>query len=47
MKRTNIYKKLIIRAKGIIRNAKMPRTFSKNNNNVFSNKKNIAMQILK
>lgn len=47
MKRQNIYKKLIIRAKGIIRSARIPRSFSKKNNNVFSNEKHIILQILK
>jgi len=43
MKEQNIYKKLIIRAKGIIRNARIPKSFSKKNNNVFSNEKHIIM----
>jgi len=46
MKRQNIYKKLIIRAKGLIRKARIPKSFSKRKNNVFSNEKHIIMQIL-
>jgi len=46
MKRKNIYKKLIIRAKEKIRAARIPRTLSKKNNNVFSNEKHIIMHVL-
>lgn len=47
MKRTNIYKKLIKRAKGKIRAARIPKSFSKKNNNVFTNEKHFILQILK
>jgi len=46
MRKQNIYKKLIVKAKGIIRNARIPRSFSKKNNNVFSNEKHVIMYIL-
>jgi len=46
MKKSNKYKKLIIRTKGIIRGARIPKSFSKKNNNVFSNEKHIIMQVL-
>jgi len=46
MRRTNIYKKLIIRAKGKIRSARIPKSLSKKNNNVFSNEKHIIMYAL-
>ena len=46
MRRTNIYKKLIIRAKGKIRSARIPKPLSKKNNNVFSNEKHIIMYTL-
>jgi len=46
MKRNEIYKKLIIRAKGIIRKARILRALSKKNNNVFSNEKHIIMYTL-
>jgi len=46
MRKQNIYKKLIWRAKGEIRSARIPRTLSKKNNNVFSNEKHILMHVL-
>ena len=46
MRRTNIYKKLIIRAKEKIRSARIPKSLSKKNNNVFSNEKHIIMYTL-
>jgi hypothetical protein len=46
MRKSNKYKKLIIRTKGIIKNARMPKSFSKKNNNVFSNETHIIMQVL-
>ena len=46
MKRNNIYKKLIVRAKGIIRSARIPKSLSQKNNNVFSNEKHIIMYTL-
>ena len=46
MRKSNKYKKLIIRTKGIIRGARIPKSFSKKNNNVFSNEKHIIMQVL-
>jgi len=46
MKKSNKYKKLINRTKGIIRSARIPKSFSRKNNNVFSNEKHIVMQVL-
>ena len=46
MRKSNKYKKLIIRTRGIIRNARIPKSFSKKNNNVFSNEKHIIMQVI-
>ena len=46
MRKTNIYKKLIIMAKGKIRSARIPKPLSKKNNNVFSNEKHIIMYTL-
>lgn len=46
MKKSNKYKKLITMTKGIIRSARIPKSFSKKNNNVFSNEKHIIMQVL-
>ena len=46
MRKSNKYKKLIIRTKGIIRGARIPKSFSKKNNNVFSNEKHIIIQIV-
>lgn len=47
MRKQNAYKKLIKGAKGTIRNARIPKSFSKKNNNIFSNEKHFIMQILK
>jgi len=47
MRKQNTYKKLILKAKGLIRASKIPRSFSKKNNNVFSNEKHIVMQVLR
>jgi len=46
MRKNNLYKKLIIRAKGKIRSARIPRTLSKKNNNVFTNEKQIISYTL-
>ena len=46
MRKSNFYKKLIERAKSVIRAAKVPRSFSKKNNNVFNNEKHIIMNVL-
>ncbi len=46
MKRINSYKKFIQMAKGKIRAKRIPRSFSKKNNNVFGNEKHIIMQVL-
>jgi hypothetical protein len=46
MKKSNKYKKLIMRTKGVIKNARIPKSFSKKNNNVFSNEKHIIIQVL-
>lgn len=45
MNKHNRYLKFILRAKGTIRAARIPRSFSKRKNNVFSNEKHICMQI--
>lgn len=47
MKRHNVYLRLIHCAKGIVRASRIPRSFSKRKNNVFSNEKHICMQVLK
>jgi len=47
MKRQKIYKNLIKKTKGICRAARIPRSFSKRKNNIFSNEKPICMQVLK
>lgn len=47
MKKHNIYLKLILRAKGAIKAARIPRSFSKKKNNVFSNAQHIIMQVLR
>jgi len=46
MRKSNKYKKLIIRTKGVIKSARVPKSFSKKNNNVFSNEKHIIMYTL-
>jgi len=47
MKRHNIYKKLIAKAKGAVKAARIPRSFSKRRNNVFSNTQHFCMQVLR
>lgn len=47
MKRINSYKKFIQKAKGAIRSSRIPKSFSKKNNNVFSNEKHIIIQVLR
>jgi hypothetical protein len=47
MKKHNVYLRLIHCAKGAIKAARIPRSFSKKKNNVFSNSQHIIMQVLK
>jgi transposase len=46
MKKQNFYKKLIARVKSAVKASRIPRSFSKKNNNVFSNEQHIIMQVL-
>ena len=46
MKKQNFYKKLILRVKSAVRASRYPRSFSKKNNNIFSNEQHIIMQVL-
>ena len=46
MKRKHFYKKLIIKIKSAVRSARIPRSFSKKNNNIFSNEQHIIFQVL-
>ena len=46
MKKENKYKKLIQRVKSGVRAARIPRSFSKKKNNVFSNEQHISIQVL-
>jgi len=46
MKKQNFYKKLILRVKSAVKASRIPRSFSKKNNNVFSNEQHIIMQVL-
>ncbi len=46
MRKQNSYKKLIKRAKGKIKSARIPRTLSKKKNNIFSNGEHIIMHTL-
>jgi hypothetical protein len=46
MRKSNKYKKLIIRAEEVIRNSRIPKSLSKKKNNVFSNEKHIIMDVL-
>ncbi len=46
MRKENAYKKLIKRAKGKIRSARIPRTLSKKNNSVFNNEEQIICYTL-
>lgn len=46
MKKNNFYKKLILRVKSAVKASRIPRSFSKKNNNVFSNEQHIIMQVL-
>ena len=46
MKNSNNYKKLILRIKAAVRAARIPRSFSKKKNNVFSNEKHIIMDVI-
>ena len=46
MKKQNFYKKLILRVKNAVKASRIPRSFSKKDNNVFSNEQHIIMQVL-
>ena len=46
MRSDNLYKKLIQRVKSGVRAARIPRSFSKKKNNVFSNEQHIVIQVL-
>jgi len=46
MRSIDFYKKLIERIKRIVRAARIPRSFSKKKNNVFSNEQHIVIQVL-
>jgi len=46
MKKDNRYKKLIQRVKSGVRASRIPRSFSKKKNNVFSNEQHIVIQVL-
>ena len=46
MRSINFYKKLIERIKRMVRAARIPRSFSKKKNNVFSNEQHIVIQVL-
>ena len=46
MKKENKYKKLIRRVKSGVRASRIPRSFSKTKNNVFSNEQHIVIQVL-
>jgi len=46
MRKKNFYKKLIQRVKSAVNAARIPKSFSKKNNNVFSNEQHIIMQVL-
>ena len=47
MKKRNLYKRLIARIKSIAKARRVPRSFSKKKNNVFSNTKHITIYVLK
>ncbi|MBU2616630.1 MAG: hypothetical protein KKB79_01455 [Nanoarchaeota archaeon] len=46
MKKKNFYKKLIRRISSAVKTSRIPRSFSKKNNNVFSNEQHITFQVL-
>jgi len=46
MRRENFYKKLIQKVRSAVKVSRIPRSFSKKNNNVFSNEQHITMQVL-
>ena len=46
MNKENFYKKLIQRVKSGVRASRIPRSFSKKKNNVFSNEQHIVIQVL-
>ena len=47
MKKRNLYKRLIAKTKSICKARRIPKSFSKKNNNVFSNTKHITIYVLK
>lgn len=47
MKRKNLYKRLIAKTRSICKARKIPKSFSKKKNNVFSNTKHITIYLLK
>jgi transposase len=47
VKKENLYKKLIRRVKAGVRASRIPRSFSKKKNNVFSNEQHIVIQVLR
>jgi len=46
MKKKHFYKKLVLRIKSAVKSSRIPRSFSKKNNNVFSNEQHIIFQVL-
>jgi transposase len=46
MKKKHFYKKLVLRIKSAVKSARIPRSFSRKNNNVFSNEQHIIFQVL-
>ena len=46
MRRQNFYKKLILRISSAVKASRIPRSFSRKNNNKFSNKQHIIFQVL-
>jgi len=46
MKKRNLYKKFIVKIKSVCKARRMPKSFSKKKNNVFSNTKHITMYVL-
>jgi hypothetical protein len=47
MKKRNMYKRLIAKTKSICKARRIPKSFSKKNNNVFSNTKHMTIYVLK
>lgn len=46
MKKRNLYKRLIAKIKSMAKARRVPRSFSKKKNNVFSNTQHISMYVL-